>query len=96
MKSITAAKFLKETKLSFSEHIIALSSAVHHGIRNTDWSELSTLLNRLSLEEREELHYAFFDQFGYDYELKIRRLVGNYQLLREYGLAFTPRANNTE
>jgi hypothetical protein len=84
---VKPAKYLVNSRHEFNVSDIETARKIFEYIKSKNWSALGDLLSALSSEERESIHYAFYDLYGYDYELKIRSLVGSYRKLREYRLA---------
>ena len=84
---IKPSKFLANSQHIFFDTHKELAEQVHEFIDLQKWERLANILGGLSENEKELLHYAFYDIYGFDYELKIRSIVGSYSKLRKLGLA---------
>ena len=65
---------------------LKVARLVQKCIECSSWDRLAYILKKLNQDDREALHYAFFDLYGFDYDLKIRRDLGNFENLKRFGL----------
>ena len=86
MKTVKATKFLTQSKREFFESHIEIAKSIFDRISNRHWSQLAELMRPLRGSDKEMIHYAFFDLYGFDYELKIRSEIGGFAGMKKYGL----------
>ena len=86
MNTVKATKFLTQSMREFFESHMEIAKSIFDRISNRHWSQLAELMRPLRGSDKEMIHYAFFDLYGFDYELKIRREIGGYSGMKKYGL----------
>ena len=85
MNTVKATKFLAQSKREFFESHIEISKSIFDRISNRHWPQLAELMRPLMGSDKEMIHYAFFDLYGFDYELKIRSEIGGFAGMKKYG-----------
>ena len=86
MNHAKAVNFLAHSQRDVSIRHQNIAQRIKDLIDRQEWRLIAKELKYLSDADKELLHYAFFDLYGFDYELKIRKEIGSYSTLKEYGL----------
>jgi hypothetical protein len=84
--TVKAQNYLANSRHEFHPSQIATAKLIWREINRQNWKDLGQTLQAIDPDEKEQIHYAFFDLYGYDYELKIRSMLSSSSDLKKYGL----------
>ena len=85
MNTVKATKFLTQSKRVFFEFHIEIAKSIFDPSSNRHWPQLAELMRPLRGSDKEMIHYAFFDLYGFDYGFKIRSEIGGFAGMKKYG-----------
>ena len=83
---VKPSNYLIDSSHEFLDEHVSLANKIHNFLTRNSWTALKEILSSITEHDKVKVHYAFYDQYGYDYELKIRSQLGSYADLRKHGL----------